>query len=814
MFHFLLKPLVQLKNLVQTQWLVIFAMIALLFVHQSYFPFSTADFTPKRLFNLQFNASFHGDDQLINVHTYLPNDDPWQSVLKENLSTTEVNSTEKLLPSGRLISWSAEDNEHHIGYQLLVHTQGNAFSLDKNLVPLTEYPEEIQPYLLASEHIQVEHTEIKSLWTALNPTKKTSYDILTAIYQHTWQGIEGAPFKGTTDALTAARLGVASCNGKSRLFVALARLNGLPARLVGGIILENSRKKTSHQWVEVYINEQWVSFDPTNGHFAKRPSHYLKLYEGDQALFRHTKNIGFDYLFNINEKIVSPALFPGLMTDSHAYLALSQALSQLQLSSNTLAIILLFPLCTFLITFLRNVIGIKTFGIFMPILIASICMYTGLLTGLIGFSAILLLAWLCHHLLEKLRILKTARLAIVISIVSVLFILLLWHSAIEQKLEFGMLALMPVVIISFVSERIHQVTQEEDWQELIKNSLGSLLSITLCYLYLTSHLLHTSFILYPELYLLVIAGLIMIGRWEGIRSSELIRFKHLPKGEKQQLLGINSRNRNLVYKHNKKHLLRLAADKLASKEALKKHSIPVPDTLLIIDDQAKVNQLEEGLAELKSFVIKPNQGSQGKGILVIKDHQKNFISASNKSYQIDDLKKHIKEILIGHHSQSGDQDIAYLEPLIEQDERINRICDLGLSDIRVILGKGKIISAMLRMPTKHSSGKANLHQGAIGIAIDIETGGTLRALHQGQEITLHPDSQAPLIDIQIPYWDEIKTMSITSYQAIPLGYLGVDVCLCAKQGPLILEVNGRAGLEIQNIQQQGLSKQLFEAVEA
>ena len=136
-----------------------------------------------------------------------------------------------------------------------------------------------------------------------------------------------------------------------------------------------------------------------------------------------------------------------------------------------------------------------------------------------------------------------------------------------------MLALMPVVIISFVSERIHQVTQEGNWQELATNSLGSLLAI-----------------LYPETHLLVIAGLLFIGRWDGIRISELIRFKHLPKDQKQQLLGINSRNRNLVYQHNEKGLLRLAADKLASKEALKLEGIPVPDTLFVIEGQKEINQ--------------------------------------------------------------------------------------------------------------------------------------------------------------------------------------------------------------------------------
>ncbi len=803
-----------LPLLLQPHCLLTISCLVLLACHQAYYPVNGTDFKAKELFKLSFNASFNADRQLVNVHTYLPLDDAWQTVISENLSTTGVSSSEKLIPSGRLITWSAEENESNIGYQVLLHTQGNEHRIDRRLKPLLNYPEELQEFLQNSEHIQVQHPEIKSLWQLINPNTDYSYDILQAIYQYTWQDIESAPFKGTTDALTAARLKVASCNGKSRLFVALARLNNLPARLVGGIILENSRKKTSHQWVEVYLNDHWITFDPTNGYFAKRPSHYLKLYEGDHALLRHTSNIGFDYLFNINQQVISPAMLPSLMDESTNYLSLSKGLSQLQISSNTLAIILLFPLCTFLITFLRNVIGIKTFGIFMPILIAAICMYTGLITGLVGFSIIIIIAWSCHHLLEKLRILKTARLAIVISIISVLFILLLWHSAIEQKLEFGMLALMPVVIISFVSERIHQVTQEGNWQELTTNALGSLLAIALCYLYLTSHILHSVFILYPETHLLVIAGLLFIGRWDGIRISELIRFKHLPKDQKENLLGINSRNRNLVYQHNEKGLLRLAADKLASKEALKHLGIPVPDTLFVIEGQKEINQLEQQLNKYNSFVIKPNQGSQGKGILVIRDKHHDYLSASGKPYNLDDLKKHIKEILIGHHSQSGDQDIAYLEPLIEQDESLNQICDLGLSDIRVILGKGRVISAMLRMPTQHSSGKANLHQGAIGIAIDIETGITSRALYKNKSIQQHPDNQAQLIGIQIPYWPQIISMAIASYKAIPLGYLGVDVCLSQQQGPLILEVNGRAGLEIQNIQQQGLKEKLFAAMEA
>jgi len=801
------------RLITQPQWLLILSALLLLTLHQLYFPLSQTDLASKQLYTVKLNASFQDGQELVNVHTYLPINDPWQTVLHEKVSINGVPSTEQLLPSGRLITWSADEEQVNLGYQFKVYTQGQQYTIDPSLMPPDTYSEELDPYLSETQDIQVSHPEIQDLWQKIQGSDRSVYGILDAIYQHTWKGIENVPFKGTTDALTAARLGAASCNGKSRLFVALARKNGIPARLIGGLILENTKKKTSHQWIEVYINEHWVSFDPTNGHFANRPSHYLKLYEGDQALFRHTSNIGFDYLFSINSQIVSPALYPSLLNDSQNYLALSQAMTSMQLSSNTLAIILLFPLCSLLITFLRNVIGIQTFGIFMPILVAAPCMYTGLILGVVGFILILAMAWFCHHILEKLRILKTARLAIVVSIISIFFVLLLWHSAIDQKLEFGMLALMPVVIISFVAERIHQVTQDSNWSDLIQNTWGSLLTIVLCYLYLTSHLLQSMFTLYPEFYLFVIAGLIIIGQWDGIRASEVIRFKHLPSNEKSNLMGINNRNRNIIYQYNDKALLRLAMDKLASKKRLKEHHVPVPATLLAIKNQADLSNHDDTLMRLTSFAVKPNAGSQGKGILIVKDKSENYITASGKEYSLVDLKRHIKEILVGHFSQTGEQDIAYLEPLIIQDDSINNLCDLGLSDIRVILAKGTIISAMLRMPTQKSNGKANLHQGAIGIAVDISNGKTINAIYKGQTVTHHPDTDEPLLNFTLPYWEEIKAMSVASYQAIPLGYLGVDICIDHKTGPLVLEVNGRAGLEIQNIQKHGLKKQIFKAVQ-
>ena len=111
---------------------------------------------------------------------------------------------------------------------------------------------------------------------------------------------------------------------------------------------------------------------------------------------------------------------------------------------------------------------------------------------------------------------------------------------------------------------------------------------------------------------------------------------------------------------------------------------------------------------------------------------------------------------------------------------------------------------MLRLPTKRSGGKANLHQGAVGLAIDLETGKITHASQKGESIEKHPDTDVQLVGFKIPKWRQIMDISKRASKAIPLGYIGVDICVDQNRGPLILEVNGRPGIEIQNVQQKGL----------
>ncbi|MEL6414214.1 MAG: 7TM domain-containing protein, partial [Pseudomonadota bacterium] len=439
------------------------------------------------MYDFSLAMSFVGDDRNVDVTTFLPSDDERQDIVRENIISGQLQFDDQTDQSGRRGMWSG-DQGREIRYHALITSKQLVYDLDQSLQVPQFLPEQYNQYLVEEEGIQVGHPEIRDLWSTIQPDdSRELVPVLTSIYDYTYQGIEGAPFKGFTDALTALRLGRASCNGKGRLFVALARTNGIPARLVGGVIMNEGSKKTSHQWLEVLIEGRWVPFDPTNGHFASLPENYLRLYTGDHALFRHTRNINFDYRFTINPVSQSPALFE--FDENEPTLNRFNAAQLMRLTGlpeEMIGVFLLFPLAALVTIFLRSVVGLKTFGIFMPMLISAACVNTGLWLGLATFSGIVAFAILALAYFNRFNVLKIPRLAAVITICTVLFVgVLLWLGN-RTSLQFGILALFPVVIISFLAERIHNMLDDEDWKGLATAGAGTIVTIIACYIVFSS----------------------------------------------------------------------------------------------------------------------------------------------------------------------------------------------------------------------------------------------------------------------------------------------------------------------------------------
>ncbi|NTS76686.1 hypothetical protein HR060_07370 [Catenovulum sp. SM1970] len=791
--------------------LLVFTAIAIFSYFQQAREQSATLLKPVQSYQLALRMQFNSADKDVNISTFVPHSNERQQVLTDTSQSNYL--AQSLFPSynGLVSRWSGTAASDSIDYKAQIQTSGYQFSLSDSLEVTDIDQQKWQNYLQASEHIQVGHPEIAALWQQIQPDDNNNVvKVLEAIYQYT-ADIESIPFKGTTDALTALRLGAASCNGKSRLFVALARHNGIPARLVGGLVLNEGSKKTSHQWLEVNIENQWIPFDPTNHYFAQLPAHYLELYRGDKSLFTHTANIDFDYQFTINKNLISPALYQTSQVDDTRF-DIARLLQELHLPAQTAAVFLVLPFCALLITVFRNLFGLKSFGIFMPMLVGSACAFVGLTVGLMGFVMIVVIAFIGQIALHGLNLLKIPRLAAIITLVNAATFSLLLLLDQFSTIEIGLLSLFPVIIITFIADKLYSLVEQRSWMELSQTMAGSAVSIILCYLCISSATLQGIFVLYPEAYLLVLAAQVYMGRWTGLRLTELVRFKQVLQNTTEQndgaVVGINKRNRDFVASLNSREDLLTAADKLATKALLQKHNIPVPSTIAAFNNTNDLTELEQHLNTHREFVIKPNAGSQGKGILVIRDKSADgFVSANGKTVSKAEITKLIKDTIGGKYSQLEKSDTAYIEPLIHQHLSLNNIAPYGLCDIRVVVIKKQVVSAMLRIPTLGSSGKANLHQGALGAAINLKTGEIERCLCQGQVITHHPDSNAQVTGVVLPFWSKIVEMSQACSEALGLGYMGVDICLDEYLGPLVLELNGRPGLEIQNINKSGLMAQ-------
>ncbi|MBM4256878.1 MAG: alpha-L-glutamate ligase-like protein [Deltaproteobacteria bacterium] len=272
-----------------------------------------------------------------------------------------------------------------------------------------------------------------------------------------------------------------------------------------------------------------------------------------------------------------------------------------------------------------------------------------------------------------------------------------------------------------------------------------------------------------------------------------------------ELLGLNRRNHDLIARYNPRALFQVVDHKVKTKAALSALGLPVTDTLAVYQSYREIPDFMLQSRTWPAFVIKPAQGAGGEGILSIVEQQlAEFLTADGKRLSVHDIESHLSDILSGIYSLNQRYDSALIESRITPHVLLERLSFHGLPDIRVIVFCGVPLMAMLRVATRRSRGRANLHAGGIGIGIDLVTGQTTYALLAQTWITVHPDSTVPLCGVQLPYWDDILTVAARCADAVALGYLGVDITVDEKGQPLVLELNARPGLAIQLANRRGL----------
>lgn len=275
------------------------------------------------------------------------------------------------------------------------------------------------------------------------------------------------------------------------------------------------------------------------------------------------------------------------------------------------------------------------------------------------------------------------------------------------------------------------------------------------------------------------------------------------------ILGMNRRNYDYVQRWNPRRSYPLVDDKVRTKTICEREGIPVPELYGRIPYHYDLPSLRSLTAEREAFVLKPAHGSQGNGVLVVRGRDgERFVRANGRQLEFDDLVFHASEVLSGLYSLGGQPDQLMVEECLDLHPAFHEVAAGGIPDVRLVVYRGYPVMAMLRLPTRLSDGRANLHQGAIGAGIDLITGRTSFAAMRGRYVERHPDTDARVVDFVIPGFEQVLQIGVRAAQAVDLGYLGVDLVVDERRGPVLLELNARPGLSIQIANGAGLVSRL------
>jgi alpha-L-glutamate ligase-like protein len=277
------------------------------------------------------------------------------------------------------------------------------------------------------------------------------------------------------------------------------------------------------------------------------------------------------------------------------------------------------------------------------------------------------------------------------------------------------------------------------------------------------------------------------------------------------ILGMNRRNAECILDHNPRSGYPAVDAKLKMRDLCAAIGVPTPEIYGVVPAHSALRRLPRLLAGRAEFVVKPNRGAGGRGILVITGREGGrYVRHNGERLTDDDLRQHVSGIISGLFSLGGQPDEALLQERVVPHPSFERVSYRGIPDVRVLTYREEPAMAMLRLPTRQSGGRANLHQGGIGAGVDLATGVTTRAVRCDRLAERHPDTGERVVGFRVPCWAEILDMARRVSRAVELGYLGVDIVLDGRRGPLLLEANARPGLAIQIANGAGLCHRLEE----
>jgi transglutaminase-like putative cysteine protease len=332
---------------------------------------------------------------------------------------------------------------------------------------------------------------------------------------------EGAPetVKGAIETGTGTPL------ARARTMVTLCRALRIPARLVAGFFVAQGTNVKPLVWVEVFLSQAWVPFDPTLGWSLNLPMEYVPVRRNSDVIVERGENlVGLEVTYAIRRLDPDPSVLTGDVPHPIQIVDLKR----LPVPMHTvMKILLLLPFAALITAILRNVVGLQTFGTFSPALLAMSFIYADLKTGLAILAIAVAVGLVGRSLLERLRLLMVPRLSIILTMVilCVVFGVSILHYLLPSLS--AEVVLLPMVIMTMLIERFHVTAEEDGMVYTLQLAAGTLFVAILCYLVLRWQDVGNLVLTYPEIHFFTIAAFIFLGRYAGYRMTELWRFKDL-----------------------------------------------------------------------------------------------------------------------------------------------------------------------------------------------------------------------------------------------------------------------------------------------
>jgi hypothetical protein len=495
----------------------ILALIGLaLFAYKSQvlgFPLQPQEQT--RVWTVESAVRFDPGPAAVKATLRIPTLTPGYSILDENFISRGFGHAIRNGPEGRESQWTLRQasGAQTLYYRAHIYRDETRLAEDTT-PPFPEPPVLDEPSRVAMEGLIAE-------------VRRQSADVAsftTELLRHI-NHAERDPYVSMFMSRASVRADAAKL---ATIFLAGAQI---PARIAHGIQLRNQAGPVqSQQLLEVHDGVQWLYFDPKTLEQGLPPD-FLIWWRGDAPVATLEGGANLDVTLAVQQNLLDSMVVAerrAELTGSHA---IDFSLFALPIATQAVyAVLMMIPVGALVIMLLRNFIGVKTFGTFMPVLVALAFRETQLLWGLVLFAMIVSLGLLIRFYLEKLRLLLVPRLTTVLTVV---VLLMAGISVLSQKLELqpGLsIALFPMVILSMTIERMSIVWEERGASEALQEGIGSLLVAAVAYVIMGIIWLEHIIFVFPELLLLVIAASLLAGRYTGYRLLELRRFKALLPG--------------------------------------------------------------------------------------------------------------------------------------------------------------------------------------------------------------------------------------------------------------------------------------------